>query len=223
MFKELLQILTDHGLLSAAIVLVLIVLFRYIMNMRSVWQERDRITQEESADVKKEELKNHPFFTNATFKINSEIPVMHLDASKPVRQQLFRDLIRHHFNSIYEHADKLVDEHEEDMTPQAWSFLVNEKLAEMDNDFQTNALAAGIPSIAVQKYLVWSRNTMNTISGYVNSLAVSTVYETNSARLNTFLFLLNLLLTTIMGDVHQAFDTLNGEVSGLEYQNSIVE
>jgi hypothetical protein len=223
MFKELLQIVADHGLLSAGIVSIILIIIRYVTAMKDVWDRRDRERQEESDEVRREELKNHPFFTNASFKINSEIPVMTLDNERPVRQQLFRDLIKYHFMAIESFAHELVEKDVDKLSPQAWAFLVIDYVTKMNAEFQADAITAGVPAIAIQKYTVWNKSTMDTIVGYVNNLAVSTVYTTNTARMNTFLFLLNLFLTTTMGDVHQAFSEMNGAVSGLQYQNATVE
>ena len=111
----------------------------------------------------------------------------------------------------------------EKFTASQWSNFILSANAESDIKFEEEALKAGIPSIVVKKFLVWQHQTDEIFIGYVRDLAVSTVYGTNIARTNTLLYLMNLKMTTTVGDAERTLVELNGEITGLNFNGETIE
>ena len=218
------QLFQEYGLAAAFIIISAGFLIRYIMKMWPVWTERDRERIKKLEFSLQEELSSHQFFSNIMFKINSEIHTLDFNSNKtPVRHKLFRKLIEVRLQSTHDMGHRIISENMEKFTASQWSNFILSANTEADIKFEEEALKAGIPSIVVKKFLVWQHQTDEIFIGYVRDLAVSTVYGTNIARTNTLLYLMNLKMTTTVGDAERTLVELNGEITGLNFNGETIE
>lgn len=227
MLNEIAQILDQYGWVTLALVVSATLLIRYLLTKWAVWTERDKKTIDEKENLHLIELTNHQFFSNSDFLINNEIPTLKFTFSAkkelPVKQKVFRQLLIFYFRSVRVSSAEIVEADVDGITTSQWAALVNAKLTEAQERFEKWAEEDGIPDIIVKKFTSWRSSTEQTMRSYVVNLAFSTVYITNSARSNTFLYLMNLLMVTTLADAERSAMDINGETKGLMYKNELIE
>jgi hypothetical protein len=225
MFNEAIKLIETYGWAAFFFLLVAASLFFYVRSIIPKWNQRDTERVDKIAEDKHDQLLNHQFFAKLKYTLSNEIPSLKLDAGSPVRQKLFRKLLELKFESIQGTVDRIVDSDQETdgMTPSEWASYIIGQIHEGDDLFEQAALHDGIPAIAFSKFIVWQVNTVELLINYINDLAVSTIYSTNTARINTFLYLLSLQLVTVIGDAEKTIMELNGELSGLSYNGEVLE
>ncbi len=224
MFRDAMELLQDYGWAALFLFVVAGVLLRYVLKLWPVWSERDKEQIEKREGALQNELLNHQFFSNISFKINNEIQTLDFDSVKaPVRQRLFRKLLELRLKSMHDQALKIIKIDMVRISASQWASFVISALDEADEEFEELAIKAGVPIIVVKKFLVWQYRTGEILTNYVNDLAISIVYSTNMARTNTLLYLMNLKLITTVGDAERTLNELNGEISGMIFDGGKIE
>jgi len=223
MFNEALKLFENYGWPALFFFIVSFILFKCLSKLIPTWNKRDGERLDKSVKEAQNQLLNHQFFTNLKFKLNNEIPFLTLDNNFPVRQKLFRKLLELKLVSIQEIVEVIIAHDMEKMDASQWATFVISEIHNGDKLLEEYSLKEGIPSIVVSKFMVWQMRTLELLTSYVNDLAISTVYSTNAARVNTLLYLLGLQLITVIGDAEKTLGALNGELTGLNYQGEILE
>lgn len=224
MFNEAVKILESYGWAALLLFVSGVILLRYLSRLMKVWSNRDKEQTEGKQNAVKLQLMNHQLFTNIDFKVNNEIKTLDFNGQlTPIRQKLFRKLLEIDFACLGGSARTIVEADVETMTASEWAGFVISQLADGDRCIERAAIEAAIPIVVVNKFMVWRQRTKELLHSYVKDLAVSTVYTTNGARTNTFLYLVNLQLITSIGDAEKTLIQLNGEISGLPYDGDVLE
>lgn len=169
------------------------------------------------------ELKYHPFFSTAHYKIVAEIPTLELSPATPVKQQMFRDILTIYIKTMLDTCMLIIEQDMSNWSGEKWSNEVSKYMNRLVTDFHKNATDAGIPDAALFKFSKWHYPTLEMLYEYISMLGNSNIYSTNLARTNTFLLMMNLLLVTTLGDAERSLRELNGEVGGKQYKNNILE
>jgi hypothetical protein len=218
----LLKILSEYGLAGFILVLVTTIVFKVLGKeyKSSLGNFASSLT---SANVNTTELRYHPFFSSAHYKVVAEIPTLELSPSKPVKQQMFRDLLTVYIKTMLDTCALIVEQDMSEWSGEKWSNEVSRHMNRMVTDFQKNALDIGIPPEALSKFSKWHYPTLEMMYEYITMLGNSNLYSTNLIRTNTFLLTMNLLLVTTLGDAERSLKELNGEVGGKMYKNAILE
>jgi hypothetical protein len=219
-----LQILSEYGLTGFILVLVVTVAFKVLMN--EYYGSLGKFAKSLSgpaAESGAAELRYHPFFSSAHYKIIAELPTLELSPTKPVKQMMFRDILTIYIKTMIDTCSEIVESDMSGWSGEKWSNEVSKHMNCLVTDFHTNALAAGIPDAALSKFSKWHYPTLEMLYEYIVMLGNSNIYATNLARTNTFLLMMNLLLVTTLGDAERSLKELNGEVSGKMYKNEILE
>lgn len=224
MFKDAIQLLQEYGWAALFLFIAGGILVRYVLKLWPVWSLRDKERIDKRENTLQEELSNHQFFSNISFKINNEIHTLDFNSNRtPVRQKLFRKLLELRLQTMHDLAHKIIKKNLTGVTASQWASYILHELGEADLEFEDLALKAGVPTIIVKKFLVWQHKTGEILNSYVNDLAISTVYTTNLARTNTLLYLMNLKLITTVGDAERTLIDLNGEISGMMFNGESIE
>jgi hypothetical protein len=176
-----------------------------------------------SGGASEAELRYHPFFSSAHHKIVAEIPVLELAPNKPVKQQMFRDVLTIYIKAMLNNCNAVVTEDMDDWSGDKWANEVSRHVNRMVTEFQETCIAQGVPSEAVAKFLKWHYPTLEMLYDYITKLGNSNIYTTNLLRTSTFLMTMNLLLVTTLGDAERSLKELNGEVGGKQYKNMTLE
>lgn len=170
-------------------------------------------------------LEYHPFFSNARYRLDFEIPLLELMTEKPVKQQMFRDLLHIFVSCLYDGFKSIViiETEMEEWSPEKWSLEISKKMNEIVMNFKHTACMGGIPLLAIEKFNRWNGETIENLFEYIFNLGNSNIFSTNKARTNTFLYLLQLLLVTTIGDAEKSLREINGQLAGMEYKNQEIE
>ncbi len=85
--------------------------------------------------------------------------------------------------------------------------------------FQQDALDCGIPSIVIDKFIEW--NARNTEFGLKASETMCNSYENNFETMQTIFSIYTVLFEITIAEAEKVLNTMNGEVSGIEYKGLI--
>lgn len=222
--ETLLKILSEYGLAGFLVLALSTVALRILTKdyKSSLGNFINLMGQDEPVE-KQTELKYHPFFSSAHYKIVAEIPVLELSPNKPVKQMMFRDILTIYIKSMLDTCSEIIELDMTGWSGEKWSNEVSKNLNRLVTDFHKNAIAAGIPDAALFKFSKWHYPTLEMLYEYITMLGTSSIYSTNQTRTSTFLLMMNLLLVTTLGDAERSLKELNGEVGGKMYKNQILE
>lgn len=169
------------------------------------------------------ELIHHPFFNQAQYLIVVEIPALELSPSKPVKQQMYRDLLTINIKNAFDSCQDIARMEMDDWSGEKWAVEINKRINTMVTEFHKRAIDSGIPDIVLFKFARWNLTTLETLYEYIRVLGSSAVYVNNNSRTNTFFLIMQLLLVTTIGDAERSLKELNGEVAGKLYKNMMLE
>lgn len=232
---DILRLISDYG--WAGLIVAGVVLVFYKILARKVAQLDKSITKDTSSifddsDVEDEDdsialdpnktLKLHPFFNMVSYRLNTEIFNLNLD-SRPVRQQLYKDLLYIRIKCIYDSASAFAEHDMSEWTPQMWVFEATNAFNQSMSTFQSEALKSGIPASVVTLVVLWSTKQSNYV---INSiLQIGNMESTKDPYSKTLVFLsiLDMLVATTIGDAEKEFKLFNGSITGLNYGTGVIE
>lgn len=221
--EALLKILSEYGLAGFLLVLISTFVFKFVV--KEYKSGLSGLVNRMSSDQpeKVTELRYHPFFSSAHYKIVAEIPTLDLSPTKPAKQQMFRDILTIYIKAMLDTCLEIIALDMSEWSGEKWSNEVSKHMNRLVTDFHKNAIAAGVPEAALHKFSKWHYPTLEMLYEYITTLGTSNVYSTNTARTSTFLLMMNLLLVTTLGDAERSLKELNGEVGGKMYKNMVLE
>lgn len=220
---DALKILSEYGLAGFVLIVIITIVFRVIAKDYKNQLGRFAAGLYSPPVENGTELRYHPFFSSAHYKIVAEIPTLELSPTKPVKQQMFRDLLTIYIKTMLETCVEIVEQDMSDWSGEKWSNEISKQLNRLVTNFHKNALDSGIPEAALSKFSKWHYPTLEMLYEYITMLGNSNLYSTNLVRTNTFLLTMNLLMVTTLGDAERSLKELNGEVGGKMYKNEILE
>jgi hypothetical protein len=222
--ESLLKILSEYGLPGFLLVVIITIVFKTLMKDYSgqLGKIASSLSTTTATDTTTE-LRYHPFFSSAHYKIVAEIPTLELSPSKPVKQQMFRDLLTIYIKTMIDTCMEIIENDMSGWSGEKWANEVSRNLNRLVTDFQRTATDAGIPEAALSKFSKWHYPTLEMLYEYITMLGNSNIYSDNLSRNNTFLLMMNLMLVTTLGDAERSVKELNGEVGGKMYKNAILE
>lgn len=223
MVSDIIKLTTEYGLWGLAITLFSILLYKYTSVIIEKWTQVGKKKTKPPQCEYGVHLKYHQFFTNARYRLISDIPNLDIFPDKPVRQEMVRDMMHAHISALYELSLEFVSNDIKAWTTEQWANEATNLIGRVNQEFERRVMDEGMPKIIIEKYNRWRASTSSTVFEYINGIAVSKMYETNYGRTNTLLILFNLVLVTTIGNAEQTLAELNGEISGIKYKNGIIE
>lgn len=208
-----LQIVSEYGWGAFLIILVFALLYFAITN-KNIFEN----TKKEELD-----LEHHSFFRQVQYRLAVEIPSLKLCPDKPIKQQVFIDLLTIVTKSIYDVCRDLVHADMSSWTSDKWAIEFSNAMAEALKSWSVKAEDGGIPKVVVDKFTNWTTPNMMMINEYITILADSNLYQNNVARTNTFLLMINLLLVTFVADAERTIKKINGDLDGIKYKGKEIE
>jgi hypothetical protein len=168
-------------------------------------------------------LSYHSLFANINHRLNNEIPSLDLLPSKPVKQQMFRDILSIYVKTLFKTCKDMAETPMNDWSSDKWCDEIIRKLNSNMYTFIDACKDAGVPDIVMTKFVRWHRPTQDILFDGIMSLGSSNIFNSNIARANTLFFMLNLLLVTTIADAEKTLKELNGEVHGKIYNGKVIE
>lgn len=170
-------------------------------------------------------LRYHPFFSGVQYRTTIEIPMLEIAPDKPVKQEMFRDILIVFLKSFSDGFMEVatIEDEMETWSAERWTSDMSKRLSDIIINFNTRVIDRSIPQVALNKFNKWNGETLEKFYEYISNLGNSHIFTTNKARTNTFLYLLQLLLVTTIADAEKSLNELNGELKGTYYKGKPIE
>lgn len=169
------------------------------------------------------DLRYHVLFSTAQYRLAIELPNLDLFPTKPVRQMVMIDLLRIYFKAILEGCKDISLTNMKGWSSEQWSIEMTNRLSDMITAATSTCRMEGIPEIVITKFARWVNPSIDMLFNYVEMIGNSNIYSSNIARTNTLFLIVNLLMSTMMGDAERSIKGLNGDISGKVYKGQIIE
>lgn len=231
--RDFLQLIADYGWGAAIIILALVVVVQSLFSKSSSTLKNMILVDSGGvnhptgpASMTTEtfiDARYHPFFSATQYKISVEIPEIRLAPDKPVKQQMFRDVLLIYTRRMHDTCMDIATMDSADYSSDKWVTEVNKRITKMLLGFQRECLENGVPEVALYKFSKWNARTVSLVQEYVKILGSSQLYSNNNTRTNTFLMIIGLLLVTNIADAEKTLKELNGEIGGKMYKGSVIE
>lgn len=222
MINEILGVISEYGFPIVIIFLIIFFLWRIfplILKNKSL----NFSIFAPSKSEKINDLRYHPFFNSAEYRMTVEIPALDLMPSKPVKQQMFRDLLYIETKIIYEGCSDIIKLDMSDWTAEQWVTEITKKINEIITTFFRKTKEEGIPHVVIMKYAKWHNETYGMLFDHVTTLGSTAVYPDNITRTNTLLIIMGLMLVVTISDAERSLKELNGELAGKLYKSLVIE
>lgn len=169
-------------------------------------------------------LSYHRLFTNSQYRLTVEIPNLDLGGKHiPVKQQMFRDLLCIFVKSVYDGCYEIAEYDMDLWSSEKWVNEINKKMNEIIINFNMRCRSEGIPEVVLYKFSKWNQETVENMYESISMVAQSSMYESNTARVNTLFLLMDFLIVMSISDAEKTLTELNGEVAGKLYKGLTIE
>lgn len=169
------------------------------------------------------DLRYHVLFSTAQYRMVIELPGLEIFPDKPVRQQLMVDLLKAYIKAIHDGCKEISVLNMKGWSAEQWTVEMSTRLTAMITEAKNASRADGIPEIVEVKFSRWIAPSLDMLYSYVEMVGNSNIYSSNIARTNTLFLVVNLLLSTMMGDAERSIKSLNGDITGQTYKGRIIE
>lgn len=215
---RLLDLLATYGWGGFTILLVVGLAYFFVIRQKSLSTFFNIDDEEASTD-----LKYHPFFRYAQHRMNVELPNLMISPDKPVKQEIFIDMLQILCKHIYNTCMTIANVDMSTWSSDRWGVELSNMMVESINLWTADCAAHDIPPQVIIKFKGWASQNFSLINEYIAFLADSPAYLDNKTRTNTFFLVMNLLLITLIGDAERTLRELNGEISGQLYKGKVIE
>lgn len=168
-------------------------------------------------------LDTHELFSKVQKMLSVELPNLELMPSKPVKQEMFRDILSFFVKSIHEECTAISIIDIDSWTPEKWVLEMTKHANQILVNFRTTALSNNVPDIVLQKFARWNQQTMELLYDHITTVGKADVYKSNNERTNTLFLVIGLLIVVTIGDAEKTIKELNGEISGKLYKGMVIE
>lgn len=218
----LIKLISDYGMVAGLGVAIAVALFYYFKNMLTGDKKDSADSSTTSSDGKKK-LAYHSFFANANYRLSIEIPNLEILPTKPVKQQMYRDILNNYIKTIVTGCQDISETDVDVWSSERWCAEMVKKFNEIIFTFNNTCKANGIPDIVIVKFSKWHQSTLEFLYENIMSIGNSAMFGSNTERTNTLFHVLNLLLVITIADAEKTIKELNGEVSGKIYNGKVIE
>ena len=169
------------------------------------------------------DLRYHILFSAAQYRLTVELPNLEIFPDKPVRQALMTDLLRIYIKHIADGCREMASVDMGNWSAEQWTTEMGNKMNSIICAANSAARDSGIPEIVVTKFTRWINPSIDMLFTYVETVGRSPIYHSNLARTNTLFLVVNLLMSTMLGDAERTIRYLNGDITGKMYRNQMIE
>lgn len=169
------------------------------------------------------DLRYHVLFSTAQYRLAIELPNMDIFPDKPVRQQLMVDLLRVYIKTIMEGCKDISITNMKGWPAEQWTIEMSTRISQMISAANNSARMEGIPEVVITKFSRWAGPSFDMLFTYVENIGTSSAYSSNIVRTNTLFLIINLLMSTMLGDAERSIKELNGDITGKLYKGQIIE
>jgi hypothetical protein len=196
---------------------------QYLSYFFSSKLKREKRTKDENTrefiERRKDSLKDQEFFSNIHFKITVDIS-SETFSNNSTKSKMISDMLIILFKCYYDSMANFVKIVESDWDKNDWARFLNKEMLGAKERFRELARVEDIPSEAVDRFMLWYTPYMQQIYFYIRKIR-GMGNRSSIENTNTFLLLLELILTNVMSDI-QKRAAFNGTLDGIEYKGGII-
>lgn len=218
----IIKVVSDYGL-PLAIILIITGVFGLFLWYRFKNPMLSLLTGDHKNNSHYSPLDTHELFSKIQKMLVVEIPNLELLPTKPVKQQMFRDILSIFVKTIYEECTEISKIDRDDWTPEKWVLEMSKHANKIVSSFKTKAIDNGVPEVVMNKFSRWNQQTMELLYDHITAVGKQEVYKSNNERTNTLFLIIGLLIVVTIGDAEKTIKDLNGEVSGKLYKGMTIE
>lgn len=169
-------------------------------------------------------LDDHVFFTTAKFKLHYDIPTLDVCPDKPVREEVFKNILYLTVESFYYGCKNIIGIHGlNKLSGEEWGEEIRSELRKILKSYERKAEDFDIPKPVIKVYTEWLATYMDILKEYIIQLSGSSAYGNSLMRTNTFLLIMNLLVITMVGDLAILANREDNSISGIDYRGRPLE
>ena len=169
------------------------------------------------------DLRYHMLFATAQYRLAIELPNLEIFPDKPVRRQLMVDLLRIYIKTIHDGCKEIATTNMKGWSADQWTIEMSTRMSQMISAANSTARLEGLPDAVITKFTRWAGPSFDMMFTYVENIGASTAYASNVVRTNTLFLIMNLLMSTMLGDAERSIKELNGDITGQVYKGQIIE
>ncbi|MBO4620172.1 MAG: hypothetical protein J5654_08685 [Victivallales bacterium] len=171
--------------------------------------------------VDKGHLLGHQLF----FKLRhyTESRLVNLNCQCVLRKRLFGDLMTIRLNVEYKMLQEFIKRSNFHVMPAEFQATVEAEITAFFHDWEREAAEAGIPGVVLERFVAAITPMRQSLLSYVGKSFVSDYItgDSNYAQMNRLLDVISGLEELIIVQLESTLDSMNGEISGLDYKGII--
>jgi hypothetical protein len=219
----IIRLISDYGAVAGLATIIAVGLFYYFKHTLFGEKKDESASHSNVTSDGKKKLAYHSFFANANYRLSIEIPNLEILPSKPVKQQMYRDILNNYIKAIVVGCQDISEIDVDAWGSERWCAEMVKKFNEIIFSFNTTCKANGVPDVVISKFSKWHQSTLEFLYENIMSIGNSAMFSSNTERTNTLFHVLNLLLVITISDAEKTIKELNGEVSGKIYNGKVIE
>lgn len=213
----LLQINNNLGISGMTIALILIAMVKWRKEILIAWSKLSAFIEKNTGRFSPRAI----LISKINYWINFKIKNLVL---KDVgRTQLFKDILYVYFDTFKNHAFDIETAPDfNKINRQELYDRVVLCLNSIGNEFEISAEKYGIPEIVIKKFIQWHDRSLDFVLKSAELVTQSPIYKNNSEVMCALYLLYTASLEMTIVEAESALNSLNGEITGLTYKNTII-
>ena len=219
MGNNIIKIISDYGVPAVVFLGALGILFSWIKYkiIPSIFKKPSGQLNDNT------KLAYHVLFATINYRMNNELPTLDFIPTKPVKQQMLRDILITYLRTMFSTCKELAELDMSSWSTDRWCDEIIRRLDEHNSKFIEECKTRGVPDIVMSKFSKWYLPTQKMVYESVLISGNSTLYISNLARTNTLFSILNVVIITTIGYAEKTLKEMNGEIHGKIYNGQVIE
>ena len=211
------QLIIENGFITSFCAVVLLLGYQY-------FNRRIKSLQvcSETAFMKHSPLEHHKLFETCDYWLHMGIRRIEFPVDFPVRAKLYEHLLAALIKSVEDTCKSRISVLRNAKDPYVWRDEARETLTAIVLGYEVEFKHQGTPEIVIKKFRIWHQGSLDYVLHNIESLGDSTIANTDHKTAALFSAILSSTKTAFY-DVERTLITLNGELSGQEYQGKVIE
>lgn len=215
---QIFKAVIDYGFLTAAGASALALVYRYFdAKIRAMQAGPEALFNNQARN-----LSEHKLFSSCDYWQRLGVDQIRFPAQYRVRGKLYRDLLKAFIAAVKTSAKAHIEPLSNSRDNAEWSAAAYALIEDILNGSRQALRANGTPQIVIDKFEEWHRGSIAYITHNIASLAETTIAN-NEVKTAALLSAIHSSTKTAFYNAERTLITLNGQLTGQQYQGEIVE
>ena len=214
---QIIQTALDYGFLTAAGVVGLVLVYRYFDA-----KIKENQAGPDALITRQPDNRDHKLFNSCDYWHRVGVDQIRFPAQYKVRAKLYRDLLRAFINAVSISARAHLDPLSRSRNNAEWAATAYALISDILNGSRMAMKANGTPPIVIEKFEEWHAGSIAYITHNIASLSETTIAN-NEIKTAALLSAIHSSTKTAFYNAERTLITLNGQLTGQQYQGETVE